>query len=86
MPTIIMYSTAMCPYCVRARKLLDKKGVGYEDIRIDENPDRRPEMVQKANGITSVPQIFIDDLHIGGFDDMSELDFDDKLDPLLGLS
>jgi len=86
MPTIIMYSTAMCPYCVRARKLLDKKGVAYEDIRLDENPDRHPEMLQRANGSTSVPQIFIDELHVGGFDDMSELDIDDELDPLLGLA
>ena len=86
MPEVIMYSTAMCPYCIRARKLLDKKGVTYTDIRLDEQPERREEMIQRANGRTSVPQIFIDDYHVGGFDDMSELDFDDKLDPMLGLS
>lgn len=86
MPEVVIYSTAMCPYCIRARKLLEKKGVDFTDIRLDEQPERREEMIQRANGRTSVPQIFIDDYHVGGFDDMSELDFDDKLDPMLGLS
>jgi glutaredoxin 3 len=86
MPTITLYTTAMCPYCVRARNLLDKKGVEYTDIRIDEKPEMRPEMVARANGGTSVPQIFIDDFHVGGFDDMAELDVDGELDQRLGLS
>lgn len=86
MPTIILYTTAMCPFCVRARNLLDRKGVEYTDIRIDEQPELRPEMVTRASGQTSVPQIFIDDFHVGGFDDMAELDVDGELDQRLGLS
>lgn len=86
MPTVTLYTTAMCPYCVRARNLLDKKGVEYTDIRIDEKPEMRPEMVSRANGGTSVPQIFIDDFHVGGFDEMAELDVDGELDQRLGLS
>ena len=84
MPQVVMYTTAMCPYCVRARNLLDKKGVKYTDIRIDESPERRPEMEEKAQR-TSVPQIFIDDFHVGGFDDMAEMDVMGELDPRLGL-
>jgi len=86
MPTVTIYTTAYCPYCIRARNLLDKKGVEYTDIRIDEKPDLRPEMESKANGRTSVPQIFIDDFHVGGFDDMAELDIDGELDKRLGLN
>jgi len=86
MPEVIVYGTAICPYCVRARSMLDKKGVNYKDVRLDQHPERRQEMETKANGRTSVPQIFIDDRHIGGFDDMAELDIDDELDPLLGIS
>lgn len=85
MPNVVMYTTAHCPYCVRARNLLDKKGVEYIDLRIDDNPALRPEMILKANGRTSVPQIFIDDFHVGGFDDMAELDVDGELDQRLGL-
>ena len=86
MPNVVIYTTAACPYCIRARNLLDKKGVGYTDIRIDDRPDLRPEMEQKAGGRTSVPQIFIDDFHVGGFDDMAELDIDGELDQRLGLA
>ena len=85
MPNVVMYCTGSCPYCVRARNLLDKKGVEYTEIRIDNEPDRRPEMEQKS-GRTSVPQIFIDDFHVGGFDDMAEMDIDGELDERLGLS
>lgn len=84
MATVIMYSTAYCPYCIRARMLLEKKGVEYTDIRIDRQPDMRDEMESRSNR-TSVPQIFIDDRHIGGFDDMYMMDLDGELDPLLGL-
>ena len=86
MPEVIIYSTAMCPYCIRAKRLLDSKNVTYTDIRLDEFPERRSEMESRANGRTSVPQIFIDHHHIGGFDDMVELDMDDELDPMLGIS
>jgi len=86
MPEVIIYGTAYCPYCTRARTMLDKKGVNYEYISLDESPERREEMVTRANGRTSVPQIFINDQHIGGFDDMAELDIDDELDPMLGIA
>lgn len=86
MPTVTLYTTAHCPYCIRARNLLDKKGVEYTDIRIDEQPEKRQEMEKLSNGVTSVPQIFIDDFHVGGFDDMAELDMDGELDHRLGLN
>ena len=84
MPEVVMYSTAWCPYCVRARKLLESKGVEFSEIRVDEQPEQRSVMMERAGGLTSVPQIFIDDHHVGGFDELSELDIDDELDPLLG--
>ncbi|MBI5041127.1 MAG: glutaredoxin 3 [Gammaproteobacteria bacterium] len=82
MPAVIMYSTGFCPYCVRARMLLDHKGVAYTDIRVDLEPGLRVEMIQRS-GRTSVPQIFIDDFHVGGCDDMYALEQQGKLDPLL---
>jgi len=81
-----IYSTQTCPYCVRARNLLAKKGVAYIEYRVDQQPDLRGEMAQRSAGGTSVPQIFIDDRHIGGCDDMFELDFEGELDKLLGLA
>jgi glutaredoxin 3 len=85
MAEVQMYGTAFCPYCVRARMLLDRKGVAYEDIRIDKRPEYRYIMEEKAGGATSVPQIFIDGRHIGGCDEMHQLDREGRLDPLLGL-
>lgn len=85
MPNVVMYSTGSCPYCVRAKQLLDRKGVDFTTVRIDEQPDRRDEMLQRSNGCRTVPQIFIDDFHVGGFDDMVELDMEGRLDDLLGL-
>lgn len=79
-----VYSTAMCPYCSRARHLLEKKGVPFTEYRVDKNPDLRAEMEQRSHR-SSVPQIFIGNRHIGGFDDMAELDIDGELDELLGL-
>jgi len=81
---VIIYTTAYCPYCVRAKMLLDKKGVSYEEIAVDRQPDKRIEMEMKSGG-TSVPQIFINGKHIGGCDDMYELEMDKELDALLGL-
>ena len=86
MPEVILYTTAHCPFCVRARKLLDKKGIEYTDIRIDEKPEMRSEMEKLSNGVTSVPQIFIGDFHVGGYDDMAELDMEGELDNRLGLN
>ncbi|CDZ76879.1 Glutaredoxin-3 [Legionella massiliensis] len=82
MTTVIMYSTGYCPYCTRARQLLERKGVEYTDIRIDENPDKRAEMIAKSNRHT-VPQIFINGQHIGGCDDMYALEDQGQLDQLL---
>ncbi|ASQ46787.1 glutaredoxin 3 [Legionella clemsonensis] len=82
MADVIMYSTAYCPYCARARDLLDKKGVTYTDIRIDNEPDKRDEMITKS-GRRTVPQIFINGQHIGGCDDIYELERQGHLDKLL---
>ncbi len=81
-PKVVMYTTGFCPYCIWARRLLSNKGVDFEDIRVDQYPERRPEMEQRSQR-TSVPQIFIGDLHIGGFDDMSALDKAGRLDPII---
>jgi len=83
MPKIEMYSTAVCPYCNRAEMLLKNKGVEIEKIMIDQDADAFKTMLSRSNGRRSVPQIFIDDRHIGGFDDLYELDMDGELDPLL---
>jgi len=81
-PKVVIYTTCFCPYCIWARRLLSGKGVEFEDIRVDQFPERRPEMEERSRR-TSVPQIFIGDLHIGGFDDMSALDKAGRLDPIL---
>lgn len=83
MSKVVIYSTATCPYCMAAKNLLAKKGVNYVEIRIDREPGKREEMVARAKR-TSVPQIFIGDTHVGGFDDMVALDRAGGLDPLLG--
>ncbi|WP_455220561.1 glutaredoxin 3 [Kaarinaea lacus] len=80
-----IYSTAYCPYCTRARMLLDSKGVPYTEIRVDQDISLRSEMERRSNR-TSVPQIFIGNRHIGGFDDLAELEFGEELDAILGLS
>lgn len=79
-----MYCTAWCPYCIAAERLLNTKGaVEIEKIRVDLEPARRVEMMQRS-GCRTVPQIYIDDFHVGGFDDLSALDLAGKLDPMLG--
>ncbi|MDX3773217.1 glutaredoxin 3 [Chromatiaceae bacterium AAb-1] len=83
MSKVTIYTKAYCPYCVRAKALLDSKGVAYQEIRIDEQPELRPEMIEKAQGRTTVPQIFIGDRHIGGCDDILALEASGSLDPLL---
>ncbi len=79
-----MYCTQFCPYCVRAKKLLESKNIEYEDIHIDLEPERQSEMVTRSNR-TSVPQIFIDDYHVGGCDDLFDLEAEGTLDSRLGL-
>jgi glutaredoxin 3 len=84
--TVQMYCTAVCPYCVRAEKLLNRKGVNeIEKIRVDLQPELRDAMIEKT-GRRSVPQIFINVVHVGGFDDLAELDQDGGLDTLLAKS
>jgi glutaredoxin 3 len=85
MPRILMYCTRVCPYCVRAEQLLARKGFGadkIEKIQVDDFPERREEMT-RLTGRRTVPQIFIGERHIGGFDDMAALDAAGELDPLL---
>ncbi|MEY2855362.1 MAG: hypothetical protein RL030_2494 [Pseudomonadota bacterium] len=77
-----MYATGWCPYCARARRLLQSKGVDFEEIDIDEVDGARAEMQQRS-GRTSVPQIFINDRLVGGYDDTKALDDAGQLDPLL---
>ena len=79
---ITMYSTRFCPYCMRARSLLKKKNVEYEEIRVGSSPALWQEMREKTNG-TTVPQIIINGQVIGGYDDMAQLDREGKLDNLL---
>jgi len=74
-----------CPYCGRARALLRNKGVAFVEVDIGEEPERRAEMIQRAGGRTTVPQIFIGGEHIGGCDDLVALDRAGKLDPKLGI-
>ncbi|MBU0689251.1 MAG: glutaredoxin 3 [Gammaproteobacteria bacterium] len=83
MAKVVMYCTAVCPYCVNAERLLKHRGVTeIEKIRIDLDPEQSAIMTARSNRRT-VPQIFIDDRHIGGFDDLAELDHDGGLLPLL---
>jgi glutaredoxin 3 len=79
---IVMYVTDWCPYCARARALLDSKGVAVEEIDVDAVPGARSEMLARS-GRCTVPQIFIDDEHVGGCDDLHALDEAGRLDPLL---
>ena len=83
MAVVEIYSKAYCPFCVRAKALLAQKSVIYREIEIDKNPELRPEMITRSKGITTVPQIFINNLHIGGCDDLFELNYKAKLDDLL---
>jgi glutaredoxin 3 len=84
MAEVELYTTPFCPYCVRARALLERKGVAYTDIDIIGESARRAEMVRRAGGRTSVPQIFIGGEHIGGSDELLALDRNGALDAKLG--
>jgi glutaredoxin 3 len=79
-----MYTTAVCPYCIAAERLLTARGVtAIEKIRVDLDPALRQQMMERSGGRRTVPQIFIDDTHVGGFDDLSALDRAGSLHPLL---
>ena len=86
MPKVEIYTQPFCGYCSRAVRLLDRKGVAYEEIDVMAAPARRSEMIRRADGRTTTPQIFIDGQGIGGCDEMMALDAAGRLDPLLGLS
>ncbi|MDJ0277777.1 glutaredoxin 3 [Sphingomonas sp. 2R-10] len=84
MANITIYTKAFCPYCTRAKRLLDDKGAAYDEIDITMGGPKRQEMLGRANGRTTVPQIFIGDAHVGGSDDLAALERDGRLDALLG--
>ncbi len=78
-----IYTWSWCPFCIRAKSLLKQKGVDFTEYCIDGDEQARAKMAQRANGRRSLPQIFIDDQHVGGCDDIHALDAQGKLDPLL---
>lgn len=86
MARVEIYSTMFCPYCARARSLLDKKGVDYIDIDVMADTAKRDEMVERSGGRQTVPQIFIDDEHIGGSDELAALERAGRLDAKLGIA
>ena len=83
MANVEIYTSPLCGYCHAAKRLLSDKGVSYAEHDVSRNPDKRQEMLGRANGRHTVPQIFIGDTHIGGYDDMATMERDGKLDPLL---
>jgi glutaredoxin 3 len=83
MKDIVIYSSAHCPYCIMAKELLESKNAVYIERRIDQKQEYAEEVVRKSGGRKTVPQIFIGDYHVGGYDDLYALDQEGKLDPLL---
>ncbi len=83
MSTVEIYTTPFCGFCVAAKRLLTKKGVSFTEIDVARAPDRRQEMMRRAHGRHTVPQIFVDGTHVGGCDDLYALERAGKLDPLL---
>lgn len=82
MSEVILYTTAVCPYCVAAKNFLKSKGANYSEVRVDTDPEARARMMERTKR-TSVPQIFINDTHVGGYDDLVALDRAGGLKPLL---
>lgn len=83
MRPVEIYTTPYCPFCLAAKRLLQKKGIAYSEIDVSRDPRLREAMIQRANGRRTVPQIFIGEDHVGGSDELHALDFAGKLDPLL---
>ena len=83
MQNVEIYTTPTCGFCHAAKRLLTKKGVSFSEVDLSRQPDRRAEMIARSNGRRTVPQIFIGPTHIGGCDDLFDLEHDDKLDDLL---
>ncbi|MFO8128122.1 glutaredoxin 3 [Yoonia sp.] len=83
MATVEMYTKPTCGFCHMAKRLLNSKGISFAEVNISAHPERRAEMIQRANGGSTVPQIFIDGTHLGGCDDLLALERGGKLDALL---
>ena len=83
MATVEIYTTPLCGYCHAAKRLLKSKDVSFSETDVSGDPDLRAKMTQRANGRRTVPQIFIGDTHVGGYDDLAKLERDGKLDPML---
>ena len=83
-PDIVVYATGWCPYCVRARALLERKGLPFREIKVDEDPAQRQAMLARSGGRRTVPQIFVGDHHVGGFDELYALEKTGQLDALTG--
>jgi len=83
MKTIEIYTSPLCGFCHAAKRLLNAKGVAFVEIDVLQQPERRQEMMNRANGRHTVPQIFVGEVHVGGYDDLSALENSGKLDPLL---
>ncbi|GAB5438644.1 MULTISPECIES: glutaredoxin 3 [Roseobacteraceae] len=83
MKAVEIYTSPLCGFCHAAKRLLNQKGVEFTEIDVMRNPDRKPEMIQRANGGRTVPQIFVGETHVGGCDDLYDLERSGKLDPLL---
>ena len=83
MPPVVVYTTPFCSYCVSAKALLRRKGVAFTEVNVAGTPERRAEMVNRAHGRATVPQIFVGATHVGGCDELYELDETGNLDPLL---
>jgi glutaredoxin 3 len=85
-PVVEIYTKTFCNYCWRAKMLLESKGVSFKEISVDFGGEEKQRMVQRAHGRTTVPQIFIDETHVGGCDELMALERDGKLDSLIGLT
>ena len=83
-PDIVMYSSGWCPYCDRARALLARKGLTFREIKVDENPAERETMLARSGGRRTVPQVFIGERHVGGYDDLYAIEKSGELDTLTG--
>ena len=86
MVAVDIYTSRSCPYCIRAKDLLSDKGIRFREVLVDGNPEVVSEAVKRSGGRRTVPQIFIENYHVGGYDDLSQLDIDGKLDSMLGLN
>jgi glutaredoxin 3 len=83
-PDIVIYSTAWCPYCLRARSLLERKELPFREVKVDESPAERDAMLARTGGRRTVPQIFVGDHHVGGYDELYALERSGGLDELTG--